>query len=163
MKKSKNKQQLKYNSLGLLDYDVDGKITRFAEVCPKVYICEFTHPDGSTGTHVKAKGFAKDEQEMLTFRDFQMMLGKATENRKIITGQGEIDVSDGQIKMSQRDKIKRVGLSRLNSTQEGVFENSTIASVPFKRTLNKTIYRGRRHILDDAHMFSLAHGSTLVY
>jgi len=158
---AKDKQQLKYDSLGLLDYDVTGKITRFAEICPKVYCCEFTRPDDTTGIHVKAKGFSKDEQEQLTFSDFQAMLGKGGQQRNIETRRGSIEISGAQIKMTQRDKIKRVGLARLNSTQRGVgFQNSTIASIPFSRTLNKNEYHGRWHIVGDPEMFSLCHGST---
>ena len=162
MKNATDKKQLKYDSLGLLDYDIPGKITRFLEVCPKVYCCDFTCPDDVSNTHVKAKGFSKDEQEQLTFSDFQAMLGKADVMRSIKTGRGEIQISGGQVKMTQRDKIKRVGLSRLNRSQVGIgFENSTIASIPFSRTLNKTIYRGRCHVAGDPHLFSLCHGSTL--
>jgi len=158
---AKEKQQLKYDSLGLLDYDIDGKITQYGEPCPKCYCACFTRPDDTTDTHIKTKGISKEEKNQLTFSDFQAMLGKGVQERSIETNRGSIEIRDGQIKVQQRDKIKRVGLSRLNSTQLDVgFENSSIASIPFSRTLNKNVYRGRRHIVGHPEMFSLCHGST---
>ena len=61
----------------------------------------------------------------------EVLLGKIELETNIKTARGSIEIRGGQIKITQREKIKRVGLSKLNSTQRDVgFENSTIASIP---------------------------------
>ena len=171
------RKYLKPATLGMLDFDIKGKIIRFCEVAPKLYICVYVTAENERKLHVRAKGYGKEEQADLTWDHYMHMVGKndlaATpphiletlyENHTTLlpapTASGRTKcLSNGQIQ-SEVKSIKRCGLGKLSSNQlKNGIENNSITSVVVKRTLNKTPWRKRRHIEGDPEMLSVAWGS----
>jgi hypothetical protein len=182
--------------LGMLDFDISGKIVRFAEVCPKVYICEYV---GKTkirkneletfkcekirnvkeidefndeieyiGKHVRAKGFSKDEQEFLTFEDFETMLFKNNFNKSKIdfkdkynNEKGNISFEGDKVKLTLNSKIKKIGLNVNNKQQENGYSFSQVINQKFERCLNKTQWKKRQHIHNHPNFASISFGSTV--
>lgn len=142
--------------LGLLDYDIDGKIYKFAEVQPKVYICEYETKDGENKTHVKAKGFSNQQKDMLVFNDFKAMLFK-TENTGTETFKGgKIERNGETIKLTLDSKIKKIGWQPNSKQQE--YGMSSIINQKFERTLNKTKWTKRTRVVGDKNLASLPIG-----
>jgi uncharacterized protein YprB with RNaseH-like and TPR domain len=151
--------------LGELGFDIDGDITEYACVGPKVYNCTY-EKDGVVKTHVRAKGFSMAEQKQLTMNDFRYMLGFASsvDNHMDLEDQygnekGTIDKKDGTIVLHLNDKLKKIGFN-LNSKQE-MYQPSSIVSQKFERTLNKTKFMKRVAVVGDACMSSYPIGYSL--
>ena len=73
------KKHLIYNEqlfgLGTLDYDIEGKIIYFSEVCPKNYIMHYITKDNEIYRYVKCKGVAKADHQYLDKRSQIIGLG----------------------------------------------------------------------------------------
>jgi len=166
-KTEEERKQMKINSLGLMDYDIKGKITQFREVCPKVYCCKYVEPDNSYGCHVRAKGFSKSAQKELTLKHYDAMLGISSCDEIIhldsMNCSGKITVKGQKVRLDLDDKLKKIGLNRCNRSQERKgMQNMTIHSIGFHRTLNQNKWTKRRHIEGHPNMLSVAWGSTIL-
>lgn len=155
--------------LSNIDFDIQGKIIRFIEICPKVYFSEFIRfkSDEKTGSeygkHVRAKGFSKDDQKLLTWNDFKNILfGNFSEkqvNTKIKDDfdhvKGSITRIHDQIILKIDNKISGVGKVVNKKQKEKGFEFSSIITQRFERTLNKTKWSKRDYIPNHPNLASL--------
>eukprot|EP00732_Lithocolla_globosa_P000834 Lithocolla_globosa_v1_NODE_322_length_4485_cov_1721.272460.p2 type:complete len:390 gc:universal NODE_322_length_4485_cov_1721.272460:2476-3645(+) len=140
--------------LGQLDFDIDGKIIRFAEPAPKLYICEYIcNKTGEIKKHVKSKGFSRAHQDKLEWSDYERMLFGNQEDKDSIDlldsrgrKEGQIDYHDNSVTMIMNDKLKKIGFN-LNSKQiEKGYSVSNIVSENQIRSLNKTVWNKRVRI-----------------
>lgn len=135
-------------NLGDLDFDIDGKIIGFIEICPKAYICSYIcNKSAEIKFHIKAKGFLGDEAKKLDFVDFYAML---------VDGEERVCKPEDQ-------KLKKIGF-KLNSKQlaEELMACSIIQQ-DFERTLNKTKWVGRQSVIGDTELSSIYKGACEEY
>lgn len=158
-------QHLIGKELGCIDFDIQGKIVKFAEVCPKVYCCEYIGNDGKIHTHTRAKGFSKEDQQKLVFQDFKNMLfGGKSKNETVElkdgygNNKGKIIRNGDQIMLNIDSKLKKVGFNVNSKQLEKGYEFSNIVSECFSRTLNKTKWEKRIRIADHPNLGSLPIG-----
>lgn len=151
--------------LGMLDYDIQGRIIAFAEVAPKVYICEYIKQQGDNfytiGKHIRAKGFSKDDQNKLSFKDFENMLFGSDINEQSElkdsygNAKGTITRKGDQIEIKVDDKLKKVGFNVNSKQKEKGYSFSNIVSESMTRTINKTKWNKRVRIPGHKHLASL--------
>lgn len=146
--------------LGELDFDIKGKITKFIEVCPKVYFCEYVTENNEVKKHVRAKGFDSASQQLLTWEDYEHMLygNESTEVDEVQLSGGKITREGETIKLTLDSKIKKLGMN-VNSVQKSNgMERSSVFNVQFERTLNKTRWGARDPIEGHKNYGSLPKG-----
>ncbi len=151
--------------LGMLDYEIKGKIVKYAEPAPKTYICEYIRwSDEKTKNHIRAKGFSKKDQKHLTWEIFEAMTLKGKmEDKKIILKdkfknvKGYIKIKNENIKLKLYNRIKKVAL---NPTKEQLknYGISSILSYDFERSLNAAEWAKRVKIPGHKYLASLPIG-----
>jgi hypothetical protein len=60
--------------LGMLDFDVKGKIVKYVCLSPKEYMFVYVRKDGRVVTHKRTKGIPKSQWPLIGYEDFKKML-----------------------------------------------------------------------------------------